>query len=283
MPRQASRFKLAAEATSLTRYEAVKVLISGSPHIKLVQLDHVKMSVRTLAQDCTLCNGISGAAMDDKASHLASICMDPFCPESTCEECSDHEECCQECDEHEGGNCEDCADHEGYCEECVEEHLIDRTGPHCDYHKDNHQDYVCDGSCFELFGEQATEMFGNGALPELPMDYASSGSKGIRPGMVTAWDSSFNMGQYHTPLPLEHGSSYGTLRATAGILMQAAAASTGNMNSHESPHTTHIMPASCGEYMAQKQHIPHSVGPETCCSTLHAPVQSSNHNHRLIT
>lgn len=245
-------------------------------HIKLAQLEHVNMPVRTSALDCTLCNGISGSAMDDKASDLASVCMDPFCPESTCEECSAHEECCQECDEHEGGNCEDCADHQDYCEECVEEHC--GTGPHCNYHKD----YACHGSCFELFGEQATEMFGLGALPELPIDVASSHSKSIRPGMVTAWDASFDMGQYHTPPRLEHDNSDGTLRATAGILMQAAAASTAPINTHEGPHTTQFMPKSCGDYMAQKLHIPHPE-PGTCCSTLYAPSQSPNHNHRLIT
>ena len=241
------------------------------------------MTVRTFAQDCSLCNATSRSAMDDKASHLASVCMDPYCPESTCEECSDHEECCQECDEHEGGNCEDCAGHQDYCEECVEEHcgildLIDRTAPHCNYHKD----YACDGSCFELFGEQATEMFGNGSLPELPMDVTPSDSKSIRPGMATAWDSSFDMGQYHAPPPLEHDSSDGTLRATAGILMQAAAASTATIKSNDGPHTTHFMPASCGEYMAQKQSIPHSVGPGAC-STRYAPAKSPSHNHRLIT
>ena len=74
--------------------------------------------------------------------HLVG-CIDPACTETICDECSDHEECC-------GGCSVDC-------------------GSDCGIHFDDN--YVCENSYSELFGEQTAQTFGFGSpLPQLETD-----------------------------------------------------------------------------------------------------------------
>ena len=216
----------------------------------------VDMSAKSLAQDCTLCNGDSASAMDEKTSYQAPICVDPDCPQSVCEECSDHEECCQECVQ-EDRICEDCSGHQECCEECVEDgcgilDLIDCAGPQCEYHKD----YVCDGSCFELFGDQAAEMFGLGALPELPMEYASGNS--TRPEISSAWNSTVDVVQHKSDPSLPRENFDGALRESAEILIQAAAIST-VVNPRDSDKSSLLFQSNPWSYTAGKHDSSHSM------------------------
>lgn len=238
------------------------------------------MPAKLFVQDCTLCNADSESAMDEKMSHQASVCVDPDCPQSVCDECSDPEECCQECVQEEG-TCEDCTGHQDCCEECVEGgcsilDLIDCAGRHCEYHKD----YVCDGSCFELFGDQATEMFGHGALPELPMDTTAGNSTSTWSGMPSAWKPSINMAQHSMAPSLVHESSYGALRESAGILMQAAAASTVAVNARETVKDSLFKPSHFGDYTSQKQYSS-DLAQAGMNTTGHAPSKSPT--HRFVT
>ena len=191
------------------------------------------------------------SAMGEKTSPQAPVCLDPHCPESVCDECSDHEDCCQECVQEEG--CEDCPGHQDCCEDCIEDDcgladFIDCAVPHCEYHKD----YVCDGSCFELFGDQAAEMFGHGALPELPMDMFSNNTV-PRLQNPMAWEPSSSTGYEPLATPFRNDSSYDALRESAGILMQAAAASNMSVGHSKSDECPVQVPTGIGEDMARKQ------------------------------
>lgn len=91
--------------------------------------------------DSTVCQ-----TPDETKCDWSSVCIDPDCYESVCEEC------CQDCVEDCGSDCGVPIHHE----------KVDlRTN---DY-------YSCDGSFSELFGDQAAELFDlDGRLPQLPMD-----------------------------------------------------------------------------------------------------------------
>ena len=157
----------------------------------------------------------------------APVCVDPDCPDSVCNECSDHEDCCQECVQ-EGSVCEDCPADEDCCEGCADDcgnWDLNCTGPHCEYHKD----YVCDGSCFELFGDQAAEMFGLGeSLPQLPLDPKLGNT---RYQEMISWEQLHSVGHPGSSVSPLHQTPYDAIRHSAGLLMQAA--TVGGINEHE--------------------------------------------------
>ena len=103
------------------------------------------------ASACTSCideapNSATCQTSDETNCDWSSVCIDPDCSESICEEC------CQDCAEDCGSDCGVPLNH-------------DRVDPRTnDY-------YSCDGSFSELFGDQAAELFDvDGRLPQLPMD-----------------------------------------------------------------------------------------------------------------
>ena len=178
------------------------------------------MSLSTSTRECTLCISDFTSAVDEKMTDRAPVCVDPDCPDSVCDECSDHEDCCQECVQ-EGSVCEDCPADEECCEGCVDDcdiqDLVNCTGPHCEYHKD----YVCDGSCFELFGDQAAEMFGlGGSLPQLPLEPKLGNT---RYQEMVSWEQVAGMGQPGNSVSPLHQIPYDAIRHSAGLLMHAAA------------------------------------------------------------
>lgn len=184
------------------------------------------MSFRSFAPDCTLCIGDPHSPAAEKMSNQAPVCEDPDCPDSVCDECSDHEECCEGCVQ-EGSVCEDCPPNQECCGGCTEDEcgildLINCTGPRCEYHKD----YVCDGSCFELFGDQAAEMFGiGGALPQLPIE-PKLGEKGnTQHQELMTWEPILHSAPNASTAQHLKDFSDDTLRHSADLLMQAAAAS----------------------------------------------------------
>ena len=164
--------------------------------------------------------------MAGKILPQAPVCIDPDCPQSVCDECPEHKECCEECVQEED-NCEDCAGHQDCCDVCTDDgcgvlDLVDCNGPHCEYHKD----YICDGSCIQLYREQATELIGHGSIPQLPLEPNPSSGFGTWCQNVNATELGSDSGYGVTPPHLLRESSYGDMRQSAGILMQAAAAST---------------------------------------------------------
>ena len=174
------------------------------------------------SRECTLCISDFTSAVDEKMTDRAPVCVDPDCPDSVCEECSDHEDCCQECVQ-EGSVCEDCPADEECCEGCVDDcgslDLVNCTGPHCEYHKD----YVCDGSCFELFGDQAAEMFGLGeSLPQLPLDPKLINT---RHQEMMSWEQMPGVGHPGNSVSPLQQIPYNAAGHSAGLLMQAAAVS----------------------------------------------------------
>ena len=179
------------------------------------------MSLSASKRECTLC--ISDfTSVDEKMADRAPVCVDPDCPDSVCNECSDHEDCCQDCVQ-EGSVCDDCPADEECCEGCPDEcgilDLVNCTGPHCEYHKD----YVCDGSCFELFGDQAAEMFGLGeSLPQLPLEPKLGNT---RYQEVVSWEQVSSVGNPGNSVSPLHQIPYNAIRHSAGLLMQVAAVS----------------------------------------------------------
>lgn len=182
------------------------------------------MAPTSFSSDCTLCTASFNCPYDQNMTQPAPVCLDPECPDSVCDECSDHEECCEECVQ-EGSVCEDCPPDRDCCGGCAQDEcgildFVDCIGPHCEYHKD----YVCDGSCFELFGDQAAEMFGiGGSLPQLPID-PKFGDKNNRLQEVMSWEPILDQGQVANPALPPNDNSYDALRYSAGLLMQAAVA-----------------------------------------------------------
>ena len=186
------------------------------------------MSQSTSKRECTLCISDPKSAVDEEMTDRGPVCVDPDCPDSVCNECSDHEDCCQECVQ-EGSVCEDCPADEECCEGCADDcgilDLVNCTGSHCEYHKD----YVCDGSCFELFGDQAAEMFGLGeSLPQLPLEPKFGPA---RYQEVVSWEQMPSVGHHGNPLLPLHQIPYDAIRPSAGLSMQAAAVS--GINEHE--------------------------------------------------
>ena len=187
------------------------------------------MSLSTSTRECTLCISDFTSAVDEKMTDRAPVCVDPDCPDSVCNECSAHEDCCQDC-EQEGSVCEDCPADQECCAGCADDcgilDLVNCTGPHCEYHKD----YVCDdGSCFELFGDQAAETFGIGeSLPQLPLE---SKLGNTRYQEMVSWEQVPRIGHPGNAASPLHQIPYNAIRHSAGSLMQAAAVS--GISEHE--------------------------------------------------
>ncbi len=100
------------------------------------------LSICRISPDCTSCLG--------EPDILG--CIDPTCPEITCDECFNHEGCCDDCVVDCGSDCEISFD-------CDELNIrVDGT-------------YSFEGSHSELFGDQTAQTFGFGRrLPQLAME-----------------------------------------------------------------------------------------------------------------
>lgn len=126
------------------------------------------------ASACTLCTSEATApktySLPSKRRKTLSprVCVDPDCSEITCEECP--EIACDECPE---SACEECSNHEDSCEDCVPHCVSDCRISLCGDRPESslHDDYPFDNSYFELFGDQAGQMFDlESPLPQFPLD-----------------------------------------------------------------------------------------------------------------
>jgi hypothetical protein len=95
----------------------------------------------------------------------APVCVDPECSDNVCEECSEKA-------------CEECSDHEENCEDCVSDCRFSVCGDWADC--GTHNDNPIDDPYFELFGNQAAQMFSlDGRLPQLASESTAVGYGGI--------------------------------------------------------------------------------------------------------
>ncbi|ERF77086.1 hypothetical protein EPUS_06304 [Endocarpon pusillum Z07020] len=122
------------------------------------------------ASACTLCTNEDTASRtypspSKKRKILPPpVCIDPDCSEVTCKECP--ESVCDECSNHEE-SCEECVPH--CVSDCVSDCRISLCGDRPE--SSLHDDYPFDNSYFELFGDQATQMFDlDGSIPQLPVN-----------------------------------------------------------------------------------------------------------------
>jgi hypothetical protein len=153
--------------------QCCEVIDSSHPKSRSVNSPtHPSASVRGLCGgECQTCQ----SASEGSQCPTSPVCVDPECSETICETCSDHEECC-EC------SLGDCGLDCGVCIDCGTPDRISQN------------DSYFAGPYSELFGDQATEMFGLGnCLPHLPMETAS-----VEP-------SSFDVSSNDTNIPAPTG------------------------------------------------------------------------------